>query len=901
MANSSVLAFNRGILSKLGAARVDLARYGMAAEVMTNWMPRVLGSMMLRPGWEYTGATKNNAPARGIPFIFSADDTAHLELTDSVLRVWIDDELVTRPTVTAAVTNGNFTTDVSGWTDSDEAGATSGWASGFMTLAGTGTNSAIREQTVTVNQLGTEHALKVVVARGPVVFKVGSAAGDDDYVTETTLGTGTHSLAFTPTGNFYIRISNARIPISLVDSITVEAAGVMEVATPWDDDQLDNLRYDQSGDIVYVASALQQRKIERRGTHSWSVVLYEPEDGPFRIDNLGPITLTPSALTGDITLTASKALFRSTNFASLYRITSTGQQVISALTGQDQFSSPIRVSGIDAQRIFQVTIAGTWVATVTLQYSVGEPGSWVDAKTWTANTTSENYDDTLDNQIIFYRIGIKSGAYTSGTANVTLSYASGSLTGIVRVTNFISTTSVNARVLTALGGTTGSASWAEGAWSDRRGWPSAVRLHEGRIGWFGKDKIYESVSDGYESFDDTVEGDAGPIQRSLGAGPIDSIYWAVSLGRLMLGTASIASNVDAARIDSESVLAARSSSLDEPLTPTNFNLKTTAASAVFVDRSGQRLLQIMYDSGTGDYKTTDLTLLVPDLNSAGITRIAVQRQPDTRVHCLRADGTAGVLVFDRAENVICWLEVETSGVIEDVLILPGTGEDRVYYNVRRTIDGSTVRYREKWAMESECTGRPDAYLADAHFRYSGAEATTISDLDHLEGEDVVVWGWNTVTPFTDQDGNAIGRYLGTLPVIGGQVLNLPSAVTDACIGLTYSARWKSMRQTFAAALGTPLNQRQRIGQVGLILQNTHASGIQYGPDFSTDTLQDIPQDDLPRDSDGNPDTDHVFEDHEMDMAPFDGAWEVNSRFCLKAIAPKPASVLACTVQMQSSG
>jgi hypothetical protein len=901
-ANSSVLAWNRGILSRRGAARVDLSRYAMAAEEMTNWMPRVLGSMMLRPGWEYTGATKSNARARGIPFIFSADDLAHLELTDSVLRVWIDDVLVTRATVTAAITNGTFASDISGWTDSDESGATSAWASGSMSLVGTGTNSAIREQQVTVNQAGTEHALRIEILRGPVVLKVGSVSGTDDYITETTLGTGTHSLAFTPTGNFYVNVSNARIPASLVDSITIEAAGVMELPTPWTESVLANVRHDQSGDIIYVAcSALQQRKIERRAAHSWSVVLYEPEDGPFRVDNVGPITLTPSALTGDITLTASKALFRSTNVRSLFRITSTGQQVTKALTGEDQFSDPIRVAGIDSQRIFQVTIAGTWVATVTLQYSVGAPGSWVDAKTWTANATSENYDDTLDNQIIYYRIGIKSGAYTSGTANVTLSYASGSLTGIVRITAYSSSTSVTARVLTSLGGTTGSAAWAEGAWSDRRGWPSAVRLHEGRLGWFGKDKIYESVSDGYESFDDTIEGDSGPIQRSLGEGPIDSIYWAISLGRLVLGTASIASNVDAARIDSESVLAARSSSLDEPLTPTNFNLKIASATAVFVDRSGQRLMQIIYDAGTGDYKVDDLALLVPDLNSAGITRIAVQRQPDTRVHCVRSDGTVGILIFDRGENVICWIEVETDGFIEDVSVLPGTGEDQVYYLVRRTINNATVRFREKWAMEDECTGRPGAFFADAHYRYSGSAVTTISGLGHLEGESVVVWGWNTTTPFLDQLGNEIGLDFGTFTVSGGAISGLSDEVTDACVGLGYTAQWKSMRQAFAAALGTALNQRQRIGEVGLILQDTHASGIQYGPDFSADTLQDIPQDDLPRDDAGDPDTNHVFEEHEMDMAPFDGIWGLNSRFCLQAAAPKPVAVLACTVQLQTSG
>jgi hypothetical protein len=34
----------------------------MAAEVQQNFMPRVLGSMMLRAGWKYLGATYQRSP-----------------------------------------------------------------------------------------------------------------------------------------------------------------------------------------------------------------------------------------------------------------------------------------------------------------------------------------------------------------------------------------------------------------------------------------------------------------------------------------------------------------------------------------------------------------------------------------------------------------------------------------------------------------------------------------------------------------------------------------------------------------------------------------------------------------------------------------------------------------------
>ena len=125
---TALLAFNRGLVSRLGLARIDLKRVAMSAEVYTNFMPRVLGSMMLRPGLQHLGSTADNNTAYFLPFVFSIADKALLELTDFLLRVWIDGALVTRPAVTTTITNGTFLTDLTGWTDADEGSAASTWA-----------------------------------------------------------------------------------------------------------------------------------------------------------------------------------------------------------------------------------------------------------------------------------------------------------------------------------------------------------------------------------------------------------------------------------------------------------------------------------------------------------------------------------------------------------------------------------------------------------------------------------------------------------------------------------------------------------------------------------------------------------------------------------------------------
>ena len=286
--NTPLLAFNRGVISPLALARVDLDRLQFSAETQTNWMPRVLGSMMLRPGLEHIYSTKDDNKAHNIPFIAATDDTAIIEFTDSVIRISVDEVIVTRPTVTAAITNGGFDTDLTGWTDADEAGAVSSWDASFgpgghLNLLGTGTTEASRTQLVTVNEVGTLHAVRVIIERGPVEIRIGTTAINGSYHT-ATLGTGDHSLAFIPTGNFYINLSSILSYSVRVDSVSIESAGTLELPSPYLEADLPSIRHAQSADVVFLCDGTyQQRKIERRSNSSWSIVLYEPLNGPFGI------------------------------------------------------------------------------------------------------------------------------------------------------------------------------------------------------------------------------------------------------------------------------------------------------------------------------------------------------------------------------------------------------------------------------------------------------------------------------------------------------------------------------------------------------------------------------------------------------------------------------------------
>ena len=88
--------------------------------------------------------------------------------------------------------------------------------------------------------------------------------------------------------------------------------------------------------------------------------------------------------------------------------------VTKSIGAQNTFTDKIRLNAD-----FNVSISGTWAGTVTLQRSFNG-GAFVDVETFTANAeqTGKEVEGGID-----YRIGIKTGEYTSGTAEVRLSHS----------------------------------------------------------------------------------------------------------------------------------------------------------------------------------------------------------------------------------------------------------------------------------------------------------------------------------------------------------------------------------------------------------------------------------------------------------------------------------------------
>lgn len=885
-----VHAFNAGVHDKIALPRVDLARMRLATEVQTNMLCKAVGPAFLRPGLEYLSAS---GICRMKEFVFGATDAALLEFTDLALQVRLDDVLITRPAVTAGITNGAFNSST-GWTLTATAGATAAIAGGLLALAATARGSlASCSQAVTVGQLGVEHALRIQIPQGPVTFRVGTTLGLDDLIAETQLATGVHSLAFTPNvGQFFVLFTSDERPAKYVSDIQVEPAGVMSVPTPYPVSTLSRVRFSQSADVVFTADGLRrQRRIERRSLRSWSVVEYTSDNGPFTVGRTKKVKLKTTVTEGNGSLISDAAFFNPNHVGALFKLSGNGATQTVILGGEAQFSDAFRVTGVDrpsdgySDRVFSYAITGTWVGTLQWFRSFDGPDSGFQkykkdtsstTTPITANVSAINGDQD-DNAIVYYKLGFDDGLYTSGAATVAIAYAGGGGFGICRVTAYTSPTQVEMEVMRPFVSFNYTDDWNEGEWSDAQIWPSAVAFSDGRLFWSGRDRLWGSVSDAFDSFDDEVEGDSGPISRSIATGGINDTQWLMSLQRMIIGTEGAISS-------------AKSSSLDEPLTPTNISVKDSSTTGVapieaikidsrglFVERAGNAILEVVFDGTKGDYVATQLSKLTTDLFSSGVKAVAIQRRPDTRIWIVNNDGGCVCCVYEPDQEVLAFIPIVTDGAFESVAVLPSLVQDRVYFSVER----NGVRSIEKMALDSEVKPTTLCKTVDS-FKVATPGSATVTGATHLTGRQVAVWA----------DGAPLS---GLFTVDGSGQFTLPQSAAQVVYGLPYTGRIKTSRLAYGAPNGTSMLKKRTVDEVGLILTDFVRAGLTFGHSFD-DHMYPMPQM-----ANGSVQPAIVLSDIQ-DEEPFNigGQWDLDSRLCMEVSSPNTATILGLVLSITTN-
>lgn len=897
---------NIGVVDSDKVHRVDLDRMRLANVDQTNVIGLATGKGLVRPGLQYLSANKSSAKARLMAFVAGQMAAFELELTDFKLRVrnGADDVLVTRPAVTSTVPSGDFSGST-GWTLSSAAGQATAISGGQLQLTARARGArASASAPLTIVETGTEHAVEIQVARGPVIFRMGTSAGAQDVIAETTLRTGYHSLAFTPAGTVYVEFSSSLPVMKLVESCQVAAAGVMELTTIWPVAALGLIRKDQSLDVEFLcAKGYKQQRIERHGDRSWSVVDYDSNDGPFLVGRTANITLTPSALEGNATLTASGPFFNAGHLGALFNIAHEKQSIDTYIAAGDQFTPPIKVTGVNEptynDRDFTYTLAGTWSGTARVQRSFDtdttgfqdfrreQASSTIDI---TANATYID-DDNEDNAITWYRVGFGGGLYTSGELHLTASYDGGNGFGIARVTAITDSTHAAVEILRPFVGLTATDDWREGAWSPGQGYPSAVQFTEGRLIWAGADKVWGSVSDAFDSFDETIVGDSAPLLRSIAIGGRNEANWMMNLATLMVGT-------------DFRVVTVRANSLDDTITPDNFKVvpisKVASAQvdaidlednrALFVQASGVTLYELNYSASTAAFMATPFSQLTTELFAAGVVDLATSAIPDQRIWVANADANAACITFEEDQKVVCSVPIEMGSAddghldaVESICVLPGAQQSRVYFSVKRWINGAWVHYTEKLGLDSQAAPIDACMICDSCV-IGGAHSTTIS-VPHLVGRLVVAW----------VDGAPVETAPGVRQewtVGGGGTITLPVAPQRGyCVGVPYDWRIETARLEYGVPNVSPVNTVKSIESLSVLFADYARAGIRFGTrnaDRETGTLDPLPSRIRGKLADA------VVLGKAKDESPYPvpGGASLDQRLIIEGSSPYPASILS---------
>ena len=185
---------------------------------------------------------------------------------------------------------------------------------------------------------------------------------------------------------------------------------------------------------------------------------------------------------------------------------------------------------------------------------------------------------------------------------------------------------------------------------------------------------------------------------------------------------------------------------------------------------------------------------------------------------------------------------------------------------------------------------PTNYMADAYALVSAAASATVSGLDHLEGENVVVWNLTTGAAYMT------GDVPTTFTVTSGAITLPASTTADLCVGLAYTWQWQSSKLAYGVQDGTPISRRKQVRNVSPLLYKTHIRGIQYGQDFVT--MDYLPL--ISANTGTTEDTSKVYDAYDPDSQVMPGAWDTDARICLQGTAPLPCTVLGIALTVDAN-
>lgn len=488
---------------------------------------------------------------------------------------------------------------------------------------------------------------------------------------------------------------------------------------------------------------------------------------------------------------------------------------------------------------FRFSTSGTWRATIELQRNENGAG-WETIESWVSeNNFNASYTKVEDADNVLYRAQVVD--YTSSSprlrANITVSNSSQDC--IVRITGLVSSTTANIEVVSGEALLDATRRWAEGAWSDKRGFPSSVTFFEDRCIYSGNSvlqtqvtptwdhnafepkilKAWLSHTGDYENFEEDVK-DADSF--SLTIPTTNDSRWVEALEAAVIGTSG-----DEWRIGSNK--------MEQPITPTNFSVRQQTSygcfdiqplkindQILFADFVGRKIRELAYN---GDkYVAPDLSALAEHITKSGIAGMSYQRNPDSILWSWLTDGTLLAMVYERHENVVAWAKMPVDGKVLSLCVIPGATEDEIWLAVKRNLGGSDVINIERMGKRA-FDYVDNAYYVDCGLTFCQSENVTWQGEDVFYEGRIVMRGasFNSVSGLSHLNGEVVsvladGEAYTDLLVSAGTV-TLPVYAQTAQVGLPYTSKLQPMRIVTGSGRGTSQGSISRIPKMTVSFQN----------------------------------------------------------------------------------
>lgn len=961
----SLLSFTTGEVSPKIDARVDQEKYRSAMRQCLNLIPYKTGGVTRRPGTQYMGTAKFTVKDAGITcvalykFQFSPSESFLLEFGHRYVRFYANGK---QATIGAAA---NW---VSGTNYAPGAYARSG-GQNYYTAGGVTSATAPPADPVNwVQQSILEQPTPYCAIYYPSGYTPPAWLGPGhnytvgDYVTAPGPANAYRcQVTYVSTASFTTDLTNG---YWLPASAYIDPTGtVFAPLTPWMTDVF-FLAPCEINDVIYYAHPQYPPfSLTRYSDVNWKMTQVNFLTPPVLDENVTNIMVTPSALRGAITLTATAPAWTSAYYYAIGNAVSSGgllylctvpnvsgatfaadnllgywqqtsvfqpQQIggtwkLGAIRNSAYIEYPGTAAGgftagisslIQCLGKWEVHTYGVWDADIQVQRSLDGGNTWDTVRTVTGRS-DRNVDITgTASQLGIYRLNILNthALVNAGATNprVVFECVNAFLYGLVKITAYTSAYVAMGTVVTELSdpnamGTQWSAAggyvvgnivsylfvnytctvnvgptatppsqdtghwgyttpagtiyWSEGAWSNYRGFPSAVTTFQQRVIYAGSgfepQRIWGSVTNDIENFergDQTLATDSFAFDLNApGRGPI---AWTIAQTDLFVGFAGgewvVNSGLNTtAQSGSSTITASNVNAVEHSTWGSSLGSRpyVVGDAVMYTQRQATSLRQMTFSIYTGKYMSQDMTALSDHLFASGIAQMTYQTRwrKQSHVWAITQAGTLCGMTYEIDQDVYGWHRHRTGfnqttnvGVaiaddtgFESVAVIDGDqlADDEIWVVANRLLNGVQTRFIERinpnnWeetftvAPAQPYANLPDAYYVDNGWTIPTQAGASVAGLTNLVNRWVV--------------GLANGNAFGPIQVDGAGNATIPSSVLPLTgtyklqIGLPITYAAQSMRIDVDPRAGITQGLVKQISDVYVRVWNSLGGAISNG-------------------------------------------------------------------------